>query len=80
MQPLACLKELGTIRILPPRFKAVHYTAYTQGSHVLGGARRTVEDVKSDLIPEEVDETHLAIKNLKREAHYGASYCCWQRW
>jgi Sec-independent protein translocase protein TatA len=38
----------------------------------LGGARRTVEDAKSELIPEEVDDARRAIKNFKTEALYGA--------
>ncbi len=38
----------------------------------LGGARRTGDDVKSELIPEEVDETRRAIKDFKTEALYGA--------
>jgi Sec-independent protein translocase protein TatA len=38
----------------------------------LGGTKRTVEDVKSDLIPEEVAEARTAIKDLKAEALYGA--------
>ena len=37
-----------------------------------GGAKRTVEDVKSELIPEEVDEARRAIKDSKTEAPYGA--------
>ena len=37
----------------------------------LGGARRTVEEAKSDLIPEEVKEAQDAIQDLKAEALYG---------
>jgi Sec-independent protein translocase protein TatA len=39
---------------------------------LLGGTKRTVEDAKSDIIPEEVKEAREAIKNLKSGAHYGA--------
>ena len=39
---------------------------------LLSGAKRTVEDVKSDLIPEEVAQARHAIKDLKSEALYGA--------
>jgi len=39
---------------------------------LLSGTKRTVEDVKSDLIPEEVAEARDAIKDLKAEALYGA--------
>jgi Sec-independent protein translocase protein TatA len=39
---------------------------------LLGGTKRTVEEAKSDLIPEEVKEAREAIKNLKsEEALYG---------
>jgi Sec-independent protein translocase protein TatA len=39
---------------------------------LLGGTKRTVEEAKSDLIPEEVKETRDAIKDLKSEALYDA--------
>jgi Sec-independent protein translocase protein TatA len=39
---------------------------------LLGGTKRTVEETKSDLIPEEVDQARKAIKNLKAEALYDA--------
>ena len=39
---------------------------------LIGGTKRTVEEAKSDLIPEEVKETRDAIKDLKTEALYGA--------
>jgi Sec-independent protein translocase protein TatA len=38
----------------------------------IGGTKRTVEEAKSDLIPEEVKEARDAIKHLKAEALYGA--------
>jgi Sec-independent protein translocase protein TatA len=38
---------------------------------LLGGTKRTVEEAKSDLIPEEVKEARDAIKDLKSEALYG---------
>jgi Sec-independent protein translocase protein TatA len=37
----------------------------------LGGTKRTVEEAKSDLIPEEVKEAQDAIQDLKAEALYG---------
>ena len=40
--------------------------------HLLGGTKRTVEEAKADLIPEEVKEARDAIKDLKTEALYGA--------
>jgi Sec-independent protein translocase protein TatA len=39
---------------------------------VLGATKRTVEDAKSDHIPEEVKEARDAIKDLKTKALYGA--------
>jgi len=36
--------------------------------HLLGGAKRTVEDAKADLIPEEIDEAHRTVEGLKSEA------------
>jgi Sec-independent protein translocase protein TatA len=41
---------------------------------LLGGTKRTVEEAKSDLIPEEVKEARDAIKDLKSEALYGAEH------
>jgi Sec-independent protein translocase protein TatA len=38
---------------------------------LLSGTKRTVEEAKSDLIPEKVKETRDAIKDLKSEALYG---------
>ena len=38
---------------------------------LLGGTKRTVEEAKSDLIPEEVKEARDAMKDLKSEAQYG---------
>ena len=39
---------------------------------LLGGTKRTVEEAKSDLIPEVVNEARDAIKDLKREKLHGA--------
>ena len=39
---------------------------------IIGGTKRTVEEAKSDLIPEEVKEARDTIKDLKSEALYGA--------
>jgi Sec-independent protein translocase protein TatA len=40
--------------------------------HFLGGAKRTVEDVKSEVIPEEIEEARRAIKDFRTGALYGA--------
>jgi Sec-independent protein translocase protein TatA len=37
---------------------------------LIGGTKRTVEEAKSDLIPEEVKEARDAIKEIKSEALY----------
>jgi Sec-independent protein translocase protein TatA len=39
---------------------------------LIGGTKRTVEEAKSDLIPEEVKEAQDTIKGLKTDALYGA--------
>jgi Sec-independent protein translocase protein TatA len=39
---------------------------------LLGGAKRTVEDAKSALIPEEANEARRAIEDFKTEVVYGA--------
>ena len=39
---------------------------------LLGGTKRTVEEAKSDLIPEQVKEARDALKDIKTEALYGA--------
>ena len=41
---------------------------------LIGGTKRTVEEAKSDLIPEEVKEARDAIKDIKSEALYGAEH------
>ena len=39
---------------------------------LMGGTKRTVEEAKSDLIPEEVKEAQDAIKDLKSQPLYDA--------
>jgi len=39
---------------------------------LIGGTKRTVEEAKSDLIPEEVKEARDTIKDLKSDALHGA--------
>jgi Sec-independent protein translocase protein TatA len=39
--------------------------------NLLGGARRTVEDVKSELIPDEVNEAHRAIREFQADVVHG---------
>ena len=51
-----------------PKFSS---TARNLGQ-LIGGTKRTVEEAKSDLIPEEVREARDTIKDLRSEALYGA--------
>ena len=39
---------------------------------LIGGTKRTVEEAKADLIPEEVKEAKDTIKDLKSDALHGA--------
>ena len=39
---------------------------------LIGGTKRTVEEAKSDLIPEEVKEARDTIKDLKSDGLHGA--------
>jgi Sec-independent protein translocase protein TatA len=39
---------------------------------LIGGTKRTVEEARSDLIPDEVKEAQQTIKDFKSEALYGA--------
>jgi Sec-independent protein translocase protein TatA len=39
---------------------------------ILGGTKRSVEEAKSDLIPEEIKEARDTIKDLKTDALHGA--------
>jgi Sec-independent protein translocase protein TatA len=39
---------------------------------LLGGAKRTVEDVKSEFVPEETNEARHAVEDLKTEVVSGA--------
>jgi Sec-independent protein translocase protein TatA len=68
------LAVLGVLLLLLVVFGSakVSSTARDLG-HLLSGTKRTVEEAKSDLIPEEVKEARDAIKDLKAEALYGAN-------
>jgi Sec-independent protein translocase protein TatA len=41
---------------------------------LIGGTKRTVEEAKSDLIPDEVKEARDAVKDLKTDALHGAEH------
>jgi Sec-independent protein translocase protein TatA len=67
------LVVLGGLLLLLIVFGSSRFSSTARDpGQLLGGTRRTVEDVKSDLIPEEVDQARKAIKDLKAEALYGA--------
>ena len=66
------LAVLGVLLLLLVVFGSAKFSSTARDlGHLLSGTKRTVEEVKSDLIPEEVDQARKAIKNLKSEAHYG---------
>jgi Sec-independent protein translocase protein TatA len=67
------LGVLGGLLLLLIVFGSSRFSSTARDvGQLLGGTKRTVEDVKSDLIPEEVDQARKAIKDLKAEALYGA--------
>jgi Sec-independent protein translocase protein TatA len=64
---------LGVLLLLLLVFGSAKFSSTARDlGQLLGGTKRTVEETKSDLIPEEVDQARKAIKNLKAEALYGA--------
>jgi Sec-independent protein translocase protein TatA len=67
------LAVLGVLLLLLIVFGSSKFSSTARDlGQLLGGTKRTVEEAKSDLIPEEVKEARKAIKNLKAEALYGA--------
>jgi Sec-independent protein translocase protein TatA len=69
------LVVLGGLLVLLIVFGSSRFSSTARDlGQLLGGTKRTVEEVKSDLIPEEVKEARHAIKNLKAEALYGAEH------
>jgi Sec-independent protein translocase protein TatA len=67
------LVVLGGLLLLLIVFGSAKFSSTVRDlGQLLGGTKRTVEDVKSDLISEEVTEARDAIKDLKAEALYGA--------
>ena len=64
---------LGGLLLLLIVFGSAKFSSTARDvGQLLRGTKRTVEDVKSDLIPEEVAQARDAIKDLKAEALYGA--------
>jgi Sec-independent protein translocase protein TatA len=67
------LEVLGVLLLLLVVFGSAKFSSTARDlGQLLGGTKRTVEEAKSDLIPEEVAEARDAIKDLKSEALYDA--------
>jgi Sec-independent protein translocase protein TatA len=66
------LAVLGVLLLILIVFGAARVSSTARDlGQLLGGTKRTVEEAKSDLFPEEVTEARDAIKDLKSEALYG---------
>jgi len=67
------LAALGVLLLLFVLFGSAKFSSTARElGKLIGGTKRTVEEAKSDLIPEEVKEARDSIKDLKSEAIYGA--------
>jgi Sec-independent protein translocase protein TatA len=67
------LAVFGVVLLLLIVFGSAKFSSTARNlGQLLGGTKRTVEEAKSDLIPEEVKQAREAIKDLKAEALYGA--------
>jgi Sec-independent protein translocase protein TatA len=67
------LVVLGGLLLLLIVFGSAKFSSTARDlGHLLGGTKRTVEDVKSEIIPEEVREARDTIKDFKTEALDGA--------
>jgi Sec-independent protein translocase protein TatA len=67
------LAVLGVLLLFVIVFGSAKFSSTARDlGKLLGGTKRTVEEAKSDLIPEEVNEAREAIKDLKSDALYGA--------
>ena len=63
---------LGVLLLLLIVFGSARFSSTARDlGQLLGGTKRTVEEAKSDLIPEEVKEAQDTIKEIKSEALYG---------
>jgi Sec-independent protein translocase protein TatA len=69
------LAVLGVVLLFLIVFGSCKFSSTARDlGQLLGGTKRTVEEAKSDLIPEEVKEARDAIKNLKGEALHGEEH------
>jgi Sec-independent protein translocase protein TatA len=67
------LAVLGVVLLFLIVFGSAKFSSTARNlGELIGGTKRTVEEAKSDLIPEEVKEAQDTIKDLKAEAFYGA--------
>ena len=66
------LAVLGVLLLFVIVFGSAKFSSSARDlGKLLGGTKRTVEEAKSELIPEEVKEARDTIKDLKSEALYG---------
>jgi Sec-independent protein translocase protein TatA len=67
------LAVFGVVLLLLIVFGSANFSSTARNlGQLIGGTKRTVEEAKSDLIPEEVKEARDAIKGLKTEALHSA--------
>jgi Sec-independent protein translocase protein TatA len=66
------LMILGVLLLLLVVFGSSKFSnAAREVGQFVGGARRTVEEAKSELVPDEVEEARRAIKDFHSEAIHG---------
>jgi Sec-independent protein translocase protein TatA len=67
------LAVVGVVLLFLIAFGSAKFSSTARNlGQFIGGTKRTVEEAKSDLVPEEVKEARDAIKDLKSDALYGA--------
>jgi len=67
------LAVLGAVLLFLIVFGSAKFSRTARNvGQLIGGTKRTVEEAKSDLIPEEVKEARDAVKDLKTDANHGA--------
>jgi len=69
------LTVLGVVLLFLIVFGSAKFSSTARNlGQLIGGTKRTIEEAKSDLIPEEVKEARDTIKDLKSEALHGAKH------
>lgn len=67
------LAVLGVVLLFLIVFGSAKFSSTARNlGQLIGGTKRTVEEAKSDLIPDEVKEARSTIKDLKSDALHGA--------